>query len=204
MPQRLAGQSAPASAAIVRPSTTGDDFSFLIKERPGAYVWIGNGPGGPDGELHNARYDFNDDILPVAVGWMSEVAKLALADVAGDLNHKTKASSHDLSLIAAVPAIVYASSHERDFVMHDLTRCVHHPAVNTDGYASLAVATHRASTIVYPDAETFAQRKYRGFDGYTYGLHGTPTTRTLEAQLSELHGGVRTVLVPSARLPSPS
>lgn len=83
--------------------------------------------------------------------------------------------------------------------MHDLTRCVHHPAVNTEGYASLAVATHRASTIVYPDAETFSQRKYRGFDGYTYGLHGTPTTRTLEAQLSELHGGVRTVLVPSGQ-----
>jgi cystathionine beta-lyase len=83
--------------------------------------------------------------------------------------------------------------------MHDLTRCVHHPAVNADGYASLAVATHRASTIIYPDAETFAQRKYRGFDGYTYGLHGTPTTRTLEAQLSELHGGVRTVLVPSGQ-----
>jgi len=83
--------------------------------------------------------------------------------------------------------------------MHDLTRCVHHPAVNTEGYASLAVATHRASTIIYPDAETFAQRKHRGFDGYTYGLHGTPTTRTLEAQLSELHGGTRTVLVPSGQ-----
>lgn len=83
--------------------------------------------------------------------------------------------------------------------MHDLTRCVHHPAVSSEGYASLAVPTHRASTIVYPDAATFSQRKYRGFDGYTYGLHGTPTTRTLEAQLSELHGGVRTVLVPSGQ-----
>lgn len=66
----------------VRPSTTGDDFSFLLKERPGAYVWIGNGPAGPEGELHNARYDFNDAILPVAVGWMSEVARRALADAA--------------------------------------------------------------------------------------------------------------------------
>jgi cystathionine beta-lyase len=83
--------------------------------------------------------------------------------------------------------------------MHDLTRCVHHPAVSSEGYASLAVPTHRASTIVYPDAATFSQRKYRGFDGYTYGLHGTPTTRTLEAQLSELHGGLRTVLVPSGQ-----
>lgn len=83
--------------------------------------------------------------------------------------------------------------------MHDLTRCVHHPAVEEEGYASLAVPTHRASTIVYKDAASFAARKYRGFDGYTYGLHGTPTTRTLEAQLTALHGGVRTVLVPSGQ-----
>ncbi|PZN97241.1 MAG: cystathionine beta-lyase [Hyphomicrobiales bacterium] len=83
--------------------------------------------------------------------------------------------------------------------MHDSTRCVHHPAVNEEGYASLAVPTHRASTIVYKDAASFAARKYRGFDGYTYGLHGTPTTRTLEAQLTALHHGVRTVLVPSGQ-----
>ena len=83
--------------------------------------------------------------------------------------------------------------------MHDLTRCVHHPAVPQDGFSSLAVPTYRASTIVYPDAATFAARSGRGFDGYTYGLHGTPTTRTLEAQLTELHGGVRTVLVPSGQ-----
>lgn len=83
--------------------------------------------------------------------------------------------------------------------MQDLTRCVHHPAVSTDGYASLAVPTHRASTIVYKDWESFAQRSQRGFDGYTYGLHGTPTTRTLEAQLTALHGGARTILVPSGQ-----
>ncbi len=64
----------------VRPSTTGDDFSFLRLHRPGAYVWIGNGPAGLDGELHNNRYDFNDAILPVAIDWMSTVARLALAD----------------------------------------------------------------------------------------------------------------------------
>jgi cystathionine beta-lyase len=80
-----------------------------------------------------------------------------------------------------------------------MTRCVHHPEISTEGYASLAVATHRASTIVYPDGASFLQRRHRGFDGYTYGLHGTPTTRTLEAQLTALHGGVRTVLVPSGQ-----
>ena len=83
--------------------------------------------------------------------------------------------------------------------MRDLTQCVHHPAVSQEGFATLAVPTYRASTIVYDDAETFAARSNRGFDGYTYGLHGTPTTRTLEAQFTALHGGVRTVLVPSGQ-----
>lgn len=83
--------------------------------------------------------------------------------------------------------------------MQDLTRCVHHPVVSHEGFASLAVPTFRASTIVYPDAKSFSNRSKRGFDGYTYGLHGTPTTRTLEAQLTLLHGGVRTVLVPSGQ-----
>jgi cystathionine beta-lyase len=83
--------------------------------------------------------------------------------------------------------------------MHDLSRCVHHPAVSQDGFASLAVPTYRASTIVYDDPQAFARRSDRGLDGYTYGLHGTPTTRTLEAQLTALHGGERTVLVPSGQ-----
>jgi cysteine-S-conjugate beta-lyase len=83
--------------------------------------------------------------------------------------------------------------------MRDLTRCVHYPSVSMEGFASLAVPTYRASTIVYADADSFAQRKYRGPDGYSYGLHGTPTTRTLEAQLTDLHAGVRTVLVPSGQ-----
>jgi cystathionine beta-lyase len=81
----------------------------------------------------------------------------------------------------------------------DLSLCVRHPDVSHDGYASLAVSTHRASTIVFPDAGAFAGRKYRGPDGYSYGLHGTPTTRTLEAQLTLLHGAQRTVLAPSGQ-----
>ncbi|WP_315720293.1 MULTISPECIES: trans-sulfuration enzyme family protein [unclassified Bradyrhizobium] len=83
--------------------------------------------------------------------------------------------------------------------MHDLTRCVQHPAVSQDGFKSLAVPTYRASTIVYDDPRDFARRAERGLDGYTYGLHGTPTTRTLEAQLTALHGGARTMLVPSGQ-----
>ncbi|MBC7800257.1 MAG: PLP-dependent transferase [Gemmatimonadaceae bacterium] len=83
--------------------------------------------------------------------------------------------------------------------MRDLSRCVHHPAVSQDGFATLAVPTYRASTIVFADAEAYASRKHRGPDGYTYGLHGTPTTRVLEAQLSALHGAERTVLLPSGQ-----
>lgn len=83
--------------------------------------------------------------------------------------------------------------------VHDLSRCVHHPAVSQDGFASLAVPTYRASTIVFPDAQAYADRRHRGPDGYSYGLHGTPTTRTLEAQISALHGAERTVLLPSGQ-----
>jgi cystathionine beta-lyase len=81
--------------------------------------------------------------------------------------------------------------------MQDSTRCVHRPAASLDGFDSLTVPTYRASTIVYDGPESFAKRRQRGLDGYMYGTHGTPTTRALEGQLTELQGGVRTVLLPS-------
>ncbi|MDK1374317.1 MULTISPECIES: PLP-dependent transferase [unclassified Sinorhizobium] len=83
--------------------------------------------------------------------------------------------------------------------MRDKTLCVKRPQVSHDGFASLAIPTYRASTIVFDSAEAYANRKYRGPDGYTYGLHGTPTSRTLEASLSQLEQGLRTVLVPSGQ-----
>ncbi|MCK1745379.1 amidohydrolase [Bradyrhizobium sp. 139] len=61
------------------PSMAGEDFAFYLQQRPGAFVWIGNGPLRDGAELHGPRYDFNDAILPVASGWMAEVAKTALA-----------------------------------------------------------------------------------------------------------------------------
>lgn len=83
--------------------------------------------------------------------------------------------------------------------MRDLSRCVHHPAVSHEGYASLGVATYRASTIVFDGPESYGSRSARGPDGYSYGLHGTPTSRTLEAQLTALEQGERTVLLPSGQ-----
>lgn len=61
------------------PSMAGEDFAHYLQQRPGAFVWIGNGPLRDGAELHGPRYDFNDAILPVASSWMAEVAKAALA-----------------------------------------------------------------------------------------------------------------------------
>ncbi len=60
------------------PAMTGEDFAWYLQERPGAFLWIGNGPTGGGRELHNAAYDFNDAILPAASGFLASVAKRAL------------------------------------------------------------------------------------------------------------------------------
>jgi hippurate hydrolase len=78
----LAAQAGAAVAPVRRdvpPAMTGEDFSWFLKEVPGAFVWIGNGPAEEGRELHNSRYDFNDEILPVASGFLAEVAKRALS-----------------------------------------------------------------------------------------------------------------------------
>ena len=62
----------------LRPAMTGEDFSWFLHEKPGAFVWIGNGPGGDGRDLHNDAYNFNDAILPQAAGFMAGVAKRAL------------------------------------------------------------------------------------------------------------------------------
>ncbi|NRF67468.1 amidohydrolase [Aquincola sp. S2] len=79
-----AAQAVGLDAAVApRPAFTSEDFSFLLRERPGAYLWLGQGrtDPGPDGErpLHHPCYDFNDDALPLGVRWFCEVAERALA-----------------------------------------------------------------------------------------------------------------------------
>jgi amidohydrolase len=78
----LAAEAAGAVSSLRRdllPAMTGEDFSWLLREVPGAFVWIGNGSAEGGRELHNPSYDFNDDILPTASAWLAEVAKRALA-----------------------------------------------------------------------------------------------------------------------------
>lgn len=71
----------------VRPSMGAEDFSFMLQERPGCYVWIGNGEGdhrsaghgaGPC-TLHNSSYDFNDALIPLGAAYWVELAHRWLA-----------------------------------------------------------------------------------------------------------------------------
>jgi hippurate hydrolase len=79
----LAVEAAIAAGLPVRrdlaPAMTGEDFAWYLGRRPGAFVWVGNGPSGGGRELHNANYDFNDAILPAAAGFLASVAKQSLA-----------------------------------------------------------------------------------------------------------------------------
>ncbi|WP_284179606.1 M20 aminoacylase family protein [Rhabdaerophilum sp. SD176] len=60
----------------VAPMMGGEDFSFMLIERPGAYVFIGNGDSAG---LHHPAYDFNDDVLPYGMQFWTELAKARTA-----------------------------------------------------------------------------------------------------------------------------
>jgi metal-dependent amidase/aminoacylase/carboxypeptidase family protein len=53
----------------------GEDFSFMLQKRPGAYIFLGIGD---TSELHTDTYDFNDDIIPVGVSYWVRLAETAL------------------------------------------------------------------------------------------------------------------------------
>ncbi|THF66405.1 amidohydrolase [Pseudothauera nasutitermitis] len=72
----VAGGEAVNTAA--RPSMGAEDFAFFLQKKPGCYVWIGNGSGEGGCTLHNPRYDFNDDVLPVGVAYWTELVRRAL------------------------------------------------------------------------------------------------------------------------------
>ena len=59
----------------VPPSMGGEDFSFMLNERPGAYIFIGNGNSS---ELHTDTYDFNDEAIPVGTSYWVRLAETAL------------------------------------------------------------------------------------------------------------------------------
>ncbi|MGA0570252.1 M20 aminoacylase family protein [Variovorax sp. VNK109] len=58
----------------MEPSMGAEDFSFMLQVKPGAYLRIGQGGEGSC-FLHNSRYDFNDDILPLGAALHASLAE---------------------------------------------------------------------------------------------------------------------------------
>ncbi|WP_300338540.1 M20 aminoacylase family protein [Accumulibacter sp.] len=66
------------------PSMGAEDFAYMLGEKPGCYVWLGNGPGSGGCTLHNPHYDFNDEILSVGVSYWVKLAERALGPESDD------------------------------------------------------------------------------------------------------------------------
>jgi cystathionine beta-lyase len=77
------------------------------------------------------------------------------------------------------------------------TALIHSDYTAPDGFAAFPTAIHHASTVLFRNVAALRSRNWQDKSGYTYGLHGTPTTFTLEARLAEIEGGRHCVLAPS-------
>ena len=60
----------------VAPTMGGEDFSFMLEARPGAFMFIGNGDSA---SLHHPNYDFNDEVIPHGITYWVKLAESALA-----------------------------------------------------------------------------------------------------------------------------
>jgi cystathionine beta-lyase len=80
---------------------------------------------------------------------------------------------------------------------HLTTRLIHHPYRPPEGFEAPQIGVHKASTVMFPSVAAVRSRDWRHKTGYTYGLHGTPTTFVLEERIAELEGGRHVTLVPS-------
>ena len=77
------------------------------------------------------------------------------------------------------------------------TALIHHPYQPPAGFAAPQVGVFKASTVMFANTAALRARDWRHRNGYTYGLHGTPTTFTLEERIATLERGRHCVLVPS-------
>jgi hippurate hydrolase len=60
------------------PTMGGEDFSYMLQARPGAYVFLGQGGGPNNCFLHNPGYDFNDDVIPLGAGFLAALVEESL------------------------------------------------------------------------------------------------------------------------------
>jgi cystathionine beta-lyase len=78
-----------------------------------------------------------------------------------------------------------------------ITDLIHHPYQPPAKFAAPQPGVFKASTVFFADVAAMRARDWKTKAGYTYGLHGTPTTFTLEERLATLEGGTDCLLVPS-------
>lgn len=69
---RDAAQAVAGGCEEVALAMGGEDFSFMLQERPGAMIRLGNGPSAG---LHHPEYDFNDEIIPAGISWFAELVE---------------------------------------------------------------------------------------------------------------------------------
>ena len=62
----------------VEPSLGAEDFAYMLEEKPGAYIWLGSGPAPAEGMLHCARFDFNDEVLPIGASYWAKLVESEL------------------------------------------------------------------------------------------------------------------------------
>jgi cystathionine beta-lyase len=79
------------------------------------------------------------------------------------------------------------------------TKLIHPDAHAPEGFSSLAPATYRGSTVLFPNAAAVQDTWDQHAVGYTYGLYGTPTTLELAARVCELENGYRTFITPGGQ-----
>ena len=77
------------------------------------------------------------------------------------------------------------------------TSLIHSSYVPPEGFAAFPTPIHHASTVLFKDVAAMRSGDWKENNAYTYGLHGTPTTFTLEARLAEIEGGKFCLLAPS-------
>lgn len=78
-----------------------------------------------------------------------------------------------------------------------LTQLIHHPYTPPAGFGAPQPGVFKASTVFFPNVAAMRSFDWKDKTAYTYGLHGTPTTYTLEERLCTLEGGTQCLLVPS-------
>ena len=69
-----------AGSVVRDPSPTmgGEDFSYMLQARPGAYVFLGQGGLAGGCMLHNPNYDFNDEVIPLGAGYLAALVEESL------------------------------------------------------------------------------------------------------------------------------